>query len=220
VNKSLQHLLMGLWVADREGETRDPDLHGHVRLTEGAQDLLLKTAAQEGYLLPRGGTWRLSERGEAEARALLRRHRLAERLLSDILELPEEEFEQSACRFEHYLSEHVTNRICTLLGHPTSCPHGRMIPPGECCRARSRSVEPIVERLSDLPAGEAARVVFLTPLANGNAARLGGLGLTPGAPLILLQKSPCCVVQVGETEIALDDDVAREIFVCREIDSA
>jgi DtxR family transcriptional regulator, Mn-dependent transcriptional regulator len=215
VNKSIQHLLMGLWTADREGETRDPDLHGQSQLSDSARDALLKSAAREGYLVPVGAGWRLTPAGEAEARALLRRHRLAERLLSDILELPEEEFEQSACRFEHYLSAHVTERICTLLGHPTTCPHGRTIPPGDCCRTRTRSVEPIVERLTDLAPGDNGRVVFLTPLVNGSASRLGALGLTPGAPVHLLQSSPCYMVLAGETEIALDREVAREVFVSR-----
>jgi DtxR family Mn-dependent transcriptional regulator len=206
---------MGLWVADREGEMRDPDLHGQVPVSDAMREALCADAAQQGLLVPGAGSWRLSTKGEAEASALLRRHRLAERLLSDMLELPEEEFEQSACRFEHYLSEHATERICTLLGHPTTCPHGRTIPPGKCCRTRTRNLEPIVERLSDLSPGDAARVVFLTPQANGNTGRLGALGLTPGAAIVLCQKAPCHVIMVGQTEIAVDTDVAREIFVSR-----
>lgn len=215
MNGSMQHLLMSLWVSEREGETRDPALHGQPQLSNVDRKSLLDAAAAEGFVAGNGGNWRLSPKGEALARGLLRRHRLAERLLCDILELPEEEFEQSACRFEHLLSEHVTERICTLLGHPTNCPHGRTIPPGDCCRSRTRHVDPIVERLTDLNPGDHARVIFLAPQSNGNSGRLGALGLTPGVPVTLLQNSPCCVVLASQTEIALDTSVARNVFVSR-----
>ena len=51
------------------------------------------------------------------------------------------EVEESACKFEHILSPDVTERICTLLGHPTACPHGSPIPKGDCCDSR-RVLEP------------------------------------------------------------------------------
>jgi putative ABC transport system ATP-binding protein len=72
--------------------------------------------------------------GEERARNVIRRHRLAERLFRDVLSIHDEvEIESSACKFEHILSPDVTDRICTLLGHPDACPHGSPIPKGECC---------------------------------------------------------------------------------------
>jgi Mn-dependent DtxR family transcriptional regulator len=46
----------------------------------------------------------------------------------------ETEIEQQACKFEHILSPEATDKICTFLGHPKTCPHGAPIPPGKCCR--------------------------------------------------------------------------------------
>jgi len=45
----------------------------------------------------------------------------------------ESEIEQQACKFEHILSPEATDKICTFLGHPRTCPHGAPIPPGQCC---------------------------------------------------------------------------------------
>jgi DtxR family transcriptional regulator, Mn-dependent transcriptional regulator len=73
----------------------------------------------------------LTEEGEAHARDVVRRHRLTERLFRDLLDLGERAMEDQACEFEHILSREATESVCTLLGHPPTCPHGKPIPPGE-----------------------------------------------------------------------------------------
>jgi len=76
----------------------------------------------------------LTDRGRQRAADIIRRHRLAERLFTDSLALDSEtEIEQQACKFEHILSPEATDKICTFLGHPKTCPHGAAIPPGQCC---------------------------------------------------------------------------------------
>ena len=72
--------------------------------------------------------------GRQRAADIIRRHRLAERLFTDSLAMDSEsEIEQQACKFEHILSTEATDKICTFLGHPRTCPHGAPIPPGPCC---------------------------------------------------------------------------------------
>ena len=76
----------------------------------------------------------LTPRGRNKAGSIIRRHRLAERLFTDSLAMDSEsEIEQQACKFEHILSPGATDKICTFLGHPRTCPHGAPIPPGPCC---------------------------------------------------------------------------------------
>jgi len=76
----------------------------------------------------------LTQRGRQRAADIIRRHRLAERLFTDSLALDSEtEIEQQACKFEHILSPEATDKICSFLGHPRTCPHGAPIPPGACC---------------------------------------------------------------------------------------
>ena len=77
----------------------------------------------------------LTPRGHERASNIIRRHRLAERLFTDSLAMSSEvEIEQQACKFEHILSSEATDRICTFLHHPRTCPHGATIPPGPCCK--------------------------------------------------------------------------------------
>ena len=77
----------------------------------------------------------LTTRGRDLAASIIRRHRLAERLFTDSLAMSSEaEIEQQACKFEHILSPEATDRICTFLQHPKTCPHGAAIPPGPCCK--------------------------------------------------------------------------------------
>jgi DtxR family transcriptional regulator, Mn-dependent transcriptional regulator len=70
----------------------------------------------------------LSETGRALATRVMRKHRLAECLLVDVIRLPWEEVHIEACRWEHVISESVERRLFELLGRPERCPHGNVIP--------------------------------------------------------------------------------------------
>ena len=100
----------------------------------------LKVLIQEGYVKIINSRAELTKKGREDARLIIRRHRLAERLLNDVLAVNEETMDSSACKFEHFLDEEVTTSICTLLGHPLSCPHGKAIPPGDCCGKTSKEI--------------------------------------------------------------------------------
>jgi putative ABC transport system ATP-binding protein len=84
----------------------------------------------------------LTPRGRNRAADVIRRHRLAERLFTDSLAMDSEsEIEQQACKFEHILSPEATDKICSFLGHPRTCPHGARIPAGACCGSRAEPEE-------------------------------------------------------------------------------
>jgi len=90
-----------------------------------------------------------TERGRKRAMDVIRRHRLAERLFTQTLNIHDEkEIEEQACKFEHILSPEATDRICTFLGHPTTCPHGSPIPPGPCCGQRFIDASASLESLA------------------------------------------------------------------------
>lgn len=72
-------------------------------------------------------------KGEARARGIIRRHRLAEKLFFEKFEMNEEQSEANACQLEHILSQEVTDSVCAFLGHPAACPHNKPIPKGSCC---------------------------------------------------------------------------------------
>ncbi|MGA7616047.1 MAG: metal-dependent transcriptional regulator [Thermoanaerobaculia bacterium] len=155
--------------------------------------------------------------GEERARGIVRRHRLAEILFTEVLEADMYEAEASACEFEHMLSERVVDRVCTFLGHPPKCPHGKPIPQGLCCRKFDRKVEPLITRLYDLPVGGSGKIVFITPRSSSRLNRLAMLGVIPGTTVRLMQRRPSIVIACGETSIAVEEEIANEIFVRPEV---
>jgi DtxR family Mn-dependent transcriptional regulator len=155
----------------------------------------------------------LTETGKVRARGVIRRHRLAERLFRDLLDLSEGAAESQACEFEHILSPEATDSVCTLLGHPPTCPHGRPIPPGPCCSTAQQNVRSLVTGLRHFPLGATGRIVFIAPKFHDRMDRLASLGVIPGSQIRLHQRSPSYVIEVGETTIALDGEIAGEIYV-------
>ena len=155
----------------------------------------------------------LKERGEEKAREIIRRHRLTERLLSEIFEMSEEEVEEEACKLEHILSPGVTESVCTFLGHPPTCIHGKPIPRGECCAKFKKEMKPLVIPLDELGLGEEGRIVFIAPKSHQRLDRLSTLGIVPGSIVRMHQKNPSHVLQIGETTLALDKEIVKDIYV-------
>jgi putative ABC transport system ATP-binding protein len=131
---SFDHLLEQVWVLGEEGITpelkrmREQDGRDPTRLVERLTALgLLHVSESEVSLTPRG---------ESRARDIVRRRRLAERLLTDTFAIAGSEADSHACKFEHVISPELDQRICTFLDHPKTCPHGNPIPPGRCCPSR------------------------------------------------------------------------------------
>lgn len=168
---------------------------------------------RQGLLVLREGSPSLTQQGRVRAQAIIRRHRLAERLFHDVLALTSRETEDSACHFEHLLSPQATDSICILLGHPRTCPHGKAIPRGECCQKQAREVRPLVVPLSRLRPGEEGEVAYVGTRDDARLDRLTCLGIIPGHRLRLLQRHPSYVVQVDQTNLGLDGAIAGEIYV-------
>jgi putative ABC transport system ATP-binding protein len=89
--------------------------------------------AERGWLQMTGGTVELTPRGEERAAFAVRRHRLAERLFYETFGIHEDLLHENALKIDPVLSPEVTQKICTYLHHPRTCPHGDPIPRGECC---------------------------------------------------------------------------------------
>src|SRR3972149_5467271 len=134
-----------VWTLREEGMATRSQL---LRRTEEDQpEKLIEDLATAGLVEASGDDVRLTKPGEERARVIIRRHRLAEVLLNNLFELDNSQVESSACKFEHILTKTVTERVCTFLGHPPVCPHGRPIPRGECCDKIRTEIKPPVTRL-------------------------------------------------------------------------
>jgi len=186
-------------------------------LLETAQDIearsILRQMIKDDLFQTEGNRIILKERGEEKAREIIRRHRLTERLLYEIFEMSEEEVEEEACKLEHILSPGVTESVCTFLGHPPTCIHGKPIPRGECCAKFKKEMKPLVIPLEELGLGEEGRIVFIAPKSHQRLDRLSTLGIVPGSILRMHQKNPSYVLQIGETTLALDRDIVKNIYV-------
>ena len=143
----------------------------------------------------------------------VRRHRLSERLVMDILDLKGEPGEERACEFEHLLHHGVDTKICTLLNHPTTCPHGKPIPPGSCCEEARRDGAVGVVPMTEVLPGEVAEIAYLATTDNKKMQKLMSMGVLPGNQLTLERAFPTFVFRLGHSEFAIDAQLAREIFV-------
>lgn len=200
-----------LWVLDEAGQ-RDMERF-QVSSDDPDFEEMKKMLEKEDLIVIDGPVVRFTEKGKTHACGLIRRHRLAERLFTDIFEMKDDEVESDACKMEHILSEALTDSVCTFLGHPPTCPHGLPIPKGECCRKYRRDITPVVSRLSDFEVGLEGRIVFIVPSEASRLGRLGSLGIAPGSTIRLLQKMPSFVIKIDETTVALDPEIAKEILV-------
>jgi DtxR family Mn-dependent transcriptional regulator len=140
----------------------------------------------------------LTEDGEITARALLRKHRLWERFLTDILEISWDEAHVIAGRLEHAAPEKVTERLAAFLGEPDSCPHGGPIPPAQRVTAE--------QCLASLEPNARGRVTRISPETAARLKRVRALGLLPGTRLQIVEP-----MEEGVDVVVLDDQASIRV---------
>jgi DtxR family Mn-dependent transcriptional regulator len=155
----------------------------------------------------------LTESGKFKGQQVVRRHRLAERLFIDVLDLPPEKINSAACSFEHVLNEDVEENICILLGHPSVCPHNKPIPTGNCCAKMLITTPPAVITLENVKPGHKAIIAYITTKKYERLQKLMSLGVLPGSKIHILRKSPGTVIKIDETVIAIEPAVTSSIFL-------
>jgi DtxR family Mn-dependent transcriptional regulator len=211
-NSKLRDEILELLWAMRERGSKE-----YAVLVEGVHDNkaadVLRKMEKAGLVVMQGNEVELTDKGEARSRDLTRRHRLAERLFHDVLDVSMQESEETACEVEHFLSPSVTDSVCSFLGHPPTCPHGKPIPRGECCSKYRTEVKPLVMQLKELDVGARGRIVFIVPSENSRLERLASMGIVPGSVIRLKQKRPSFVLEIDETTLAVDSLIAEEIYV-------
>lgn len=211
----VDEVLEVIWTLKEDGEAATAEQLTTLNLQCSIDEHLLEGMRSDGLLEKKSGEYVFTEVGRIRAEAITRRHRLAERLLVDVLNMQEMSIESEACTFEHFLSPEVTDHICILLGHPKKCPHGKLIPPGPCCAKAEKRVETAVFRLSELRAGEEGRIVYISTQSHQRLDRLTSLGLFPGRVVHVHQREPVFVILLDETQLAVERGIVEEIYVIR-----
>jgi len=213
-DRNVEEVLEALWTC---GEKKDHSFEAlrrwcHVPVDEQ----LLPVLEQDDLIAYDGQMILLTPRGSKRAALVVRRHRLAERLLVDVLNLPIQDAERGACEFEHVVAPEVADSVCTLLGHPRQCPHGAPIPLGKCCLEAKEVVDNVVVPLTRVEVGTTARVAYISTPSHARLHKLLSFGLGPGVTLTIHQKSPSYVISCAHRELAVEEDVARDIHVWRD----
>lgn len=134
-------------------------------------------------------------------------------LLADLLATEDGQVHPRACELQHALHDGLDDRICTLLGRPSSCPHGRAIPRGDCCREMRKSVGRVIAPLSDLQPGERGRIAYLHRLDPRRLEELIAMGVLPGVPIRLIRRYPSVTFEAGYSQSAIDEETAADLSV-------
>ncbi|MFT7024617.1 MAG: DtxR family Mn-dependent transcriptional regulator [Rhodococcus sp. (in: high G+C Gram-positive bacteria)] len=164
----------------------------------------------------------LTEKGRSLAVSVMRKHRLAERLLVDIIGLRWEDVHAEACRWEHVMSEEVERRLVAVLNNPTTSPYGNPIPGlEELGLVRPAATAEVLVRLTDLPHGESTAVVVRRLAEHVQSdpdviSQLRDAGVVPDARVTVEAKPGTVTITVpGHGGIDIAEEMAHAVQVKR-----
>src|SRR5205823_14086476 len=199
----------------KEGEgAHTGELAAHLGVSPGTATATVKRLAGRGLLdhRPYRGV-ELTKAGRREAAASMRRHRIVERFLSDMLGYAWNEADRLAGSFEHELPQEVEDRLFVALDRPSTCPHGFPIPEPETVEI------PDMPPLYELEAGDVAVVAIPGSTDPDVVAFLDTLGLRPGVRVEVREKHPFdgpLVLHVDGHDRTVGEKVAQQVYVRKE----
>lgn len=210
LTEASEEFLSSLAVAEEEQDDKRVSPHG---VDASPDDQVLRDLLEAGLVEQGSEGVSLTAPGRRKAASVLRRERLAERLLADVLHVSDELATETACKFEHLLRKGLDDQVCTLLGHPRFCPHGSPIPPGDCCREGTRAAQTMISSLADLSPGETGVIAYLQTPRRDILQRMLAMGVIPGTAVVLRQRFPSFVFDLGQSQLAVDRETAQQIYV-------
>jgi len=212
LSETAEHYLEAIYYIAHEGESVRPSgLAEWLGVSAPTVTVTLHRLARDGWLEVSGDrSVTLTHEGEEAAAAIVRRHRILERWLVDVLGLDWAAADLEAARLAHGVSELVMGRIDEQLSYPRSCPHGNPIP------GRAEVPSDLV-RLDRLPAGRSASVSRISEVAEHEAPqllrRLGQLGFMPGRTVVVRVAGSSLEVQIEGEQVDLERAAARAVWV-------
>jgi DtxR family Mn-dependent transcriptional regulator len=174
---------------------------------------MLDRLTDDGYVSRSGRTIVLTDRGRTLADSVIRKHRLAERLLVDVIGLPWHKAHLEAGRWEHVISDEVEVHLVELLGNPTTCPHGNPIPGAERADGRPPQVS-----LAEVEPGGRVRLERITEeveLDMASLQYLGEHGCIPGRSATVRSRAPdgTVTLDIDGSTVALGPAITQQMFV-------
>jgi DtxR family Mn-dependent transcriptional regulator len=199
---------------EKGGTAKTSDIVKMLQVAAGTVTNTVERLEKWGYVThePYRGV-KLTDMGRRLALEVIRKHRLSERLLTDILHMKWDRVHEAACKLEHGITEEIIKPLEKVLKHPKTCPHGNPIPTkcGGITEEESQS-------LSDLEEAEQGIIVKITEEESELLRYLENLGLVPGASVTILEKAPFngpITIKVKTVVHAISPTVASVIQVKR-----
>jgi len=215
VTAVIEEYLEGIYrLQEKSGAARTSDIVELLQVVPGTVTNTVERLEKEGLVThaPYRGV-NLTAEGRKIALHVIRRHRLSERLLTDILHVKWSEAHTAACKLEHDLTNDITKSLEKALGHPRTCPHGNPIPTN-CGGIIEEESWPLTE----LNENERGTIVKITEEKPDFLRYLDTIGLTPGALVEVLEKAPFdgpITLKMGAVSHALSHAMASIIQVKR-----
>ena len=222
---SVEEYLEAIYSLNEKGElAKNQDLSDKLMVSPPSVTQMIQRLAEEGLVIyePYKGT-QLTGKGMALAQKVVRKHRLLEVFLYDMLKLPREKVHEQACKMEHSLSDETASALCKALDKPERCIDNDPIPEcslnvqdcDECEALRSTPEYPLITQLSNLKPDEEGRVAFIRG-GRQITRRIQDMGLTPGTYLKMVNAAPFngpVEVEVRGTSLALGRSLAGQVYV-------
>jgi DtxR family Mn-dependent transcriptional regulator len=225
---SVEEYLEAIYSFNENGEyAKNQDLSNKLKVSPPSVTQMVKRLSEEGLVVytPYKGVF-LTGTGRALAEKVVRKHRLLECFLYDVLKMPKERVHDEACRMEHSISDEAAAALCAAMNKPETCPDdGKKIPPcpldvkdcDACTVSREREGEefPLLTQLSNLKPGEKGKVAFIRG-GKLSSKRIMDMGLTPGTNIKVTNAAPFkgpIEVSVRDTSLALGRGLASHVFI-------
>jgi DtxR family Mn-dependent transcriptional regulator len=208
---TLEEYLEAIYKLSERGEVRPTQVAEALGVSGPTVTATMRRLQAAGLIERPGGALRLTAEGRTQALSILRRHRLAERFLADVLGLSWDEIHEEACRLEHALSPRVQDALEAYMDNPEVCPHGHPIPRSDLTIAELHGTP-----LAEHRAGERVEVLRVAEDDEELLTYLASLGMFPGAPVVIQEVSPFegpFLLRVDGNTFALAREVASKVIV-------
>lgn len=208
---TLEEYLETIYKLSEKGAVRPTPIAEALGVSGPTVTATLRRLASAGYIVRSKGDVVLTHEGRSLALDIVRRHRISERFLVDVLGLSWDEAHEDACLLEHALSPRVLVALETFLDNPEVCPHGHPIP-----TADGDIAEVSGSPLCDFDAGAKLKIVQVSEDDDAMLAYLGSMGMFPGTKVRVCEVAPFngpIMVDVGGSTYAIGREVADHILV-------
>ncbi len=210
----LEEYLEAIWELNEEGiSVIQARLAEHLGHSAPSVSEMVRRLKADGYVELNGRFLSLTDKGVARAVSVVRKHRLAERLLTDIIGIPWHRTHVEACRWEHVISDEVEERLVAILDNPATCPHGNPIP-------GAGGKLPELWALAGFEPGDKVRLERVTEQVEVDMDALIYLddhGFVPGTAAEIKSRAPdgTLTLEMGDGTIALGPTLAGQLFVAK-----